>query len=280
MTRNFKTIVILSALVFGLLIGANNLSAATLATTLKGKILLQVEQNGEAWYVNPTNSLRYYLGRPADAFNVMRELGLGISSSDFDSFNGYAPSRLSGRILLKVADNGRAYYVNPGDLRMYYLGRPADAFNVMRELGLGITDKNLGLISIANNKILKVFEETVNKSDFSTASKYFADNVYVVLEGSSCCGEVAASRAKQELERINGLTFTFNSNDAVVKEYIAYVASQYPDRRLIKNSPKLYFDEYIIGVESDVSQQNKAAIGYQVSNGKIINLFVDQGRDR
>lgn len=149
MTKNFKTISILSTLMFGLLIGVNNVSAATLATTLKGRILLQVEQNGEAWYVNPVNELRYYLGRPADAFNVMRELGLGISNSDFDSFNGYAPSRLSGRILLKVADNGRAYYVNPGDLRMYYLGRPTDAFNVMRELGLGITDKNLNLIDRA-----------------------------------------------------------------------------------------------------------------------------------
>jgi len=51
----------------------------------KGKILLQVENNGEAWYVNPTDGKRYFLGRPADAFNVMRDLGLGISNKDFNS---------------------------------------------------------------------------------------------------------------------------------------------------------------------------------------------------
>ena len=47
-----------------------------------GKIYLQVESHGEAWYVNPTDGLRYYLGRPADAFNIMRELGLGISNAN------------------------------------------------------------------------------------------------------------------------------------------------------------------------------------------------------
>lgn len=49
----------------------------------EGKILLQVENKGEAWYVNPEDGLRYFLGRPADAFRVMRDLGLGISEDDF-----------------------------------------------------------------------------------------------------------------------------------------------------------------------------------------------------
>lgn len=140
---------------------------------------------------------------------------------------------------------------------------------------------------------IAAFEEAVNKSDFSNASKYFADKVYVVLEGSSCCGadkiygkspccgEVAASRAKQELEKIKGLAFTFNPNDAVVKEYMDYMAVEYPNRRFIKTIPnKLYFDELSVGVESDVSQQNKASIAYKVSNDKITALFINVGRDR
>ena len=52
-----------------------------------GKILLQVEQNGEAWYVSPADGKRYFLGRPSDAFNVMRNLGLGVSSNNFDSLS-------------------------------------------------------------------------------------------------------------------------------------------------------------------------------------------------
>lgn len=47
-----------------------------------GKILLDVEQNGEAYYIYPKDKKAYYLGRPADAFKVMRDLGLGITNSD------------------------------------------------------------------------------------------------------------------------------------------------------------------------------------------------------
>jgi len=144
MRRQF-TILLILTFVLGL-VPTNFSEAAGLATRLKGKILLQVESKGEAWYINPVNEKRYYLGRPADAFQVMRELGLGISNKDFDSFRGYAPSRLSGKILLKVEDSGKAYYVNPIDLKMHYLGKPADAFQIMRELGLGITNNDLGTI--------------------------------------------------------------------------------------------------------------------------------------
>ncbi len=134
------------------LIPLNNAFASGLSNRLKGKILLQVESAGEAWYVNPDNEKRYYLGRPADAFQMMRELGLGISNKDFNSFNEKAPNRLSGKILIKVEDDGKAYYVNPTDSRMHYLGKPEDAFKIMRELGLGITNNDLGSI-VENGEI-------------------------------------------------------------------------------------------------------------------------------
>ena len=50
----------------------------------KGKIFLQVEDNGEAWYVYPVNSIRYYLGRPRHAFSIMRNMGLGLSDDNFN----------------------------------------------------------------------------------------------------------------------------------------------------------------------------------------------------
>lgn len=120
------------------------------AANLTGRILLQVEQKGEAWYVNPENNLRYYLGRPDDAFRLMRQLGLGVSNSNINNFlSSGAPLRLSGRILLQVEDKGQAYYVSPVDLKLYYLGRPYDAFQIMRSLGLGISDVNLNKIYIS-----------------------------------------------------------------------------------------------------------------------------------
>lgn len=100
---------------------------------LNGRILLQVEDKGQAWYVNPINCSAIFLVVRSDAFSVMRSLGLGVSTRDLQSFlaNG-APIRISGRILLQVEDKGQAYYVDPVTLRLSYLGRPADAFNLMR----------------------------------------------------------------------------------------------------------------------------------------------------
>ncbi|MDO8582840.1 MAG: hypothetical protein Q7R63_02500 [bacterium] len=124
------------------------------------------------------------------------------------------------------------------------------------------------------------FEEAINKSDMGTASSYFADTVYVTLEGSSCCGAVNASRATEILKGINGLVFTFDPNDAVVKEYKAFMASEYPNGRLVGAAPQFYFDELSIGVESDAAQQYKASIGYRALNGIITDLFINGGRDR
>lgn len=183
----------------------NFLQAETLTEKLSGRILLQVNGKGEAWYVSPVNLQRYFLGRPKDAFNLMRKLGTGISNqdlekipvnldfqsgvdSDYDglsdnleialgtssslvdsdsdgftdkqelsiSFNlnghGNLPidlnfsSKQKGKIFLQVGSHGEAWYINPSDGMRYYLGRPADAFSLMRTLGLGIANENLALI--------------------------------------------------------------------------------------------------------------------------------------
>ncbi len=115
------------------------------AKKLSGNILLQVEQNGEAYYIYPDDSKKYYLGRPADAFNVMRELGLGATHQFINSHAIY-PDHVLGKILIDVEQNGEAYYIYPKDKKAYYLGRPADAFRIMRELGLGITNSDLDKI--------------------------------------------------------------------------------------------------------------------------------------
>lgn len=121
----------------------------SLSKRVSGNILLQVEKNGEGWYVYPSDKKKYYLGRPADAFSIMRNLGLGIKHNELTNYlNAKFPSRLSGKILLDVEQNGEAYYVNPNDLKGYYLNRPSDAFKIMRELGLGITNTDIRKIDV------------------------------------------------------------------------------------------------------------------------------------
>lgn len=120
---------------------------ATLAKKIQGKIFLQIENKGQAWYINPADLKRYYLGRPADAFAVMRKQGLGVKHEVITRNKTY-PTRLLGRILIDTGDKGRAYYINPQDKKAYYLGRPADAFGVMRKAGTGITDLTLNKVAV------------------------------------------------------------------------------------------------------------------------------------
>jgi len=55
---------------------------ASLANKLKGRILLQVESHGEAWYVNPTDGRRYYMKDGNVAYQIMRFLSLGITNEN------------------------------------------------------------------------------------------------------------------------------------------------------------------------------------------------------
>jgi len=57
-------------------LGTGSLGVDTaFAAKQKGKILLQVQAHGEAWYVNPADGKKYFLGKPAEAFRVMSSLG-------------------------------------------------------------------------------------------------------------------------------------------------------------------------------------------------------------
>jgi uncharacterized repeat protein (TIGR02543 family) len=141
-----------------------------LTNRLAGKILLQTEGNGEAWYLDPDSKSRLFLNRPADAYNIMRNLGLGIRAEELDAYlDSSFPKRLAGRILLSVEEHGEAYYINPDDLKGYYLGTPEDAFTVMKEQSLGISNEDLDKIAVYkdsnDNKEEQSSSDTTNTSD-------------------------------------------------------------------------------------------------------------------
>ena len=69
--------------IFSLLV-TPSFAQTSLAEKLSGKILLSVDENGEAWYVSPSDLNRYYLGRPSDAFNILKRLGVGISNDNLE----------------------------------------------------------------------------------------------------------------------------------------------------------------------------------------------------
>ncbi len=199
-------------IIFSFFITINTVHAfsGSMSDRLAGRILLQVESNGEAWYVNPKTKLRHYMGRPSNAFELMRAQGVGVSNNnlekipiglanltgadsdkdglpdafedaigtnknnsdtDNDGFNdkeelekNYNPSgnkklvtdlsftnKQKGKIFLQVEAHGEAWYVNPVDNKRYFLGRPHDAFNIMRGLGLGVANQDINIITVGVN---------------------------------------------------------------------------------------------------------------------------------
>lgn len=123
---------------------------APLSQRLAGRIVLQVQAHGEAWYIDPIEKQRYFLGTANDAHALMRAKGLGIRHAELTRYlSSRFPTRLSGRILLDVERRGEAYYVDPVTLRGSSLGRANDAYTIMRRYGLGITNSDLSQIPVA-----------------------------------------------------------------------------------------------------------------------------------
>lgn len=55
-----------------------------LSEKLKGRIVLQVEGRGEAWYINPDDGRRYYMKDGGSAYEIMRFLSLGITNENLN----------------------------------------------------------------------------------------------------------------------------------------------------------------------------------------------------
>lgn len=127
-------------------------AAPSLASRLKGQVLLQVASRGEAWYVDPASLNRVYLKDGGAAFNIMRSYGLGISESDYAKLaagNSSLRARVTGHIVLRVALHGEAYYLCPRTGALSYIKDGAAAFDIMRQCGLGISNSDLAQISVA-----------------------------------------------------------------------------------------------------------------------------------
>ncbi len=227
----------------------------SLISRLSGKILIQVEANGEAWYLNPDNNERYFMGRPADAFKLMRELGLGISEENYNSFyNNGVPTKYSGKILLRVENNGEAYYINPDTLNMHYLGRPTDAFKIMRELGLGITNTDLEKINRHNNNSNNQEEENNNNQEEGNNSEEENSN-----ENNS---EIEVITNKPELmtnfTHIMSLSADISGIDNITEKGILYKYTSIEDEDLV---PTLdYYDKKL------VDSSNNNSINVDITN--------------
>jgi len=141
-----------------------------LSSKLAGRILLQIETKGQAWYLDPKSLNRYYLADGFSAYQALRQFGLGITNkdlnqipvaptsvlpSDYNQSINYSKTlvnRLRGKILLQVENRGEAWYLNPQDGFRYYLANGEAAYQIMRQLSLGITNENIWKIGVGDFK--------------------------------------------------------------------------------------------------------------------------------
>jgi hypothetical protein len=219
-----KTIVFFVILAIFSSFGLANIAYSAGETS--GYILLQVQKNGEAWYVYPGNGERYFLGRPDDSFAIMKKLALG-AKHDFITNTKIFPARLSGLILLDTERNGEAYYIYPKDNKKYFLGRPADAFRIMSELGQGISNSNLKNIPIGN--IADTTSTTANKNillsvPFTSQAPFGG---WSDLRQEDGCEEASSLMAvswarEQSFTKQEALNKILGSSDYTLKKYGEY----------------------------------------------------------
>lgn len=227
---------------------------------VRGKILLQVEENGEAWYVYPNNGHRYYLGRPHDAFEIMKKLSLG-ASHDFLEQSKF-PTRLAGMILLDVESYGEAYYIHPETLRKHYLSRPSDAFSLMREFGLGATNKTLEYIPVGDLKLTTDFtrkSSLIQNVPFTTQAPYANWSDQRQQDG---CEEASALMTvkwarEESLSKDEALAEILGASDYILDKY-----GEYRDVSLIDTLNWIYKDYF---------NYHKVSIRYNVSVDDIIS---------
>jgi hypothetical protein len=244
MKGKFGYYVSLIAVAGGLLfMSASSAQAATLSQKLSGRILLQVQSHGEAWYVNPKNNERYYLGTPAETLAMIRRLATGLSETEFASWKNGAPAWADGHLYLRVQSHGEAYYVDQTG-RWHYLGRPTDAWQLLKNQGIGISNNDLAKIPMAPN-LLPASSNPVPQPPIvaagytfdhtSTFSWYYGGQAYQWSLPLKSQIDQAYSQAPKTVyyegdtepaglrEEFYGLFFQVKGGDTAVADLVSYV---------------------------------------------------------
>jgi len=146
-----------------------------------GRILIQTESYGRAWYADPITNQRFYIRNGAEAFNFFKTRAQGISNSDIKkipSARGQATnkklvSQFRGEILLQVENKGLMWWVNPVDGIRYPIKDSVTAYELMKKFGTPV--KNTELKKIAMNDKQIVQDTTFNDVAYVgwNGSEYF-----------------------------------------------------------------------------------------------------------
>lgn len=120
-----------------------------------GKILLDVENHGEAWYVNPQSFQRVYLGKPDQALYRLTKRAVwvnfyNIEKIPMDGMEGTDPEyaeQMAGYVMAPNDLIGASWYIHPVLKTRIRLGTPQDAW-VALQTGIPVGAKDLNMIPV------------------------------------------------------------------------------------------------------------------------------------
>lgn len=193
----------------------------SLVERMKGRILLQVEDHGEAHYVHPETGERYYMKDGPTAYEMMRAFGLGIADADLSQIpeaddedsmldsssvcaSNALAARLRGRILLQVEKHGEAFYIHPDKCRRIYMRDGASAYRIMRKLSLGITNSDLSRVPSREFEAVPYEERVLGETDEVKAAPAgeVPSNVDIAALNKYWLDEVNVLRAERGLRQL------------------------------------------------------------------------------
>lgn len=117
-------------------LGLGGMPSQAASVDLAGKILLEVEKSGEAWYYSPVERAVVFLGRPELAWQRMREMSVKVNSEQLQNIEaGQIPQLLVG---LLIQDESAVWYIDPKNKEAVRITGALDALYVMHHLGVGV----------------------------------------------------------------------------------------------------------------------------------------------
>lgn len=254
--------ILFSLVIAGLLGGLFTPSVKAYSDT-KGKVLLQVEDKGQLWYIANDSKSKFYLGSPVDMFRLMRFQGVGISNSDLAKIPEAGKSQMGdknfanmqkGKILLQVEKNGEAWYVHPQTGERHYLGTPQAAFNLFKSIAIGASNAHLSKIP----EVKDIALPAINAKSFNTlVAALSAAGLADVLQNSGPFTVFAPTDeafAKLPAGTVESL---LNNIDQLTKILTYHVV---PGKVLAKDVVKL----------NSTPTVNGKNISIQVDNGKVL----------
>ena len=126
-----------------------------LTNRLRGRILIQTESHGEAWYVDQVSGAKYYLSDGAAALVALKKRAVKVSQATLKripvgtlpltSVKRPVANTLRGRILVIGSE---LWHVNPVDGKRYAISNANAVGRLIRAVGLGVSNNNLRTISV------------------------------------------------------------------------------------------------------------------------------------